>query len=137
MWRPRLLTFVAIAALVAERAKSKLSSPEDGSMAARLSFERLFVSAVVRQHVRDPENWQRAIRRLPGSWLATRALLSGDTLLGRTNFLKGQAVNGPYGVVARLARHLGVIDEDDLLGRNGEELLMAWSADEERAGTAR
>jgi len=106
-------------------------------MAARLSFERLFVSAVVRQHVRDPENWQRAIRRLPGSWLATRALLSGDTLLGRTNFLKGQAVNGPYGVVARLARHLGVIDEDDLLGRNGEELLMAWSADEERAGTAR
>ena len=82
MWRPRLLTFVAIAALVAERAKSKLSNPEDGSMAARLSFERLFVSAVVRQHVKDPENWQRATRRLPGSLLA-RALLSGDTLLGR------------------------------------------------------
>jgi hypothetical protein len=134
MWRPRLLTFVAVAALVAERAKSKLSSPEDGSLAARLSFERLFVSAVVRQHVTDPENWQRATRRLPGSLLARRALLSGDTLLGRTNFLKGQLVNGPYGVVARLARHLGVIDEDDVLGRNGEELLLAWSADKELPG---
>ena len=134
MWRPRLLTFVAVAALVAERAKSKLSSPEDGSLAARLSFERLFVSAVVRQHVKDPENWQKATRRLPGSLLARRALLSGDTLLGRTNFLKGQAVNGPYGVVARLARHLGVIDDDDLLGRNGEELLLAWSADKELPG---
>ena len=134
MWRPRLLTFVAVAALVAERAKSKLSSPEDGSLAARLSFERLFVSAVVRQHVREPDNWQRATRRLPGSLLARRALLSGDTLLGRTNFLKGQAVNGPYGVVARLARHLGVIDEDDVLGRNGEELLLAWSADKELPG---
>jgi len=128
------LTFVAVAALVAERSKSKLSSLEDGSLAARLSFERLFVSAVVRQHVRDPENWQRTTRRLPGSLLARRALLSGDTLLGRTNFLKGQAVNGPYGVVARRARHLGVIDEDDLLGRNGEELLLAWSADEELPG---
>ncbi len=134
MWRPRLLTFVAIAALVAERAKGKLSNPEDGSLAARLSFERLFVSAVVRQQVRDPENWHRATRRLPGSLLARRALLSGDTLLGRTNFLKGQAVNGPYGVVARLARHVGVIDEDDVLGRNGEELLLAWSADEELPG---
>ncbi len=134
MWRPRLLTFAAVAALVAERAKSKLSSPEDGSLAARLSFERLFVSAVVRQQVREPDNWQRAARRLPGSLLARRALLSGDTILGRTNFLKGQAVNGPYGVIARLARHLGVIDEDDELGRSGEELLLAWSADEELPG---
>jgi len=133
-WRPRLLTFAAVAALVAERAKSKLSSPEDGSLAARLSFERLFVSAVVRQQVREPDNWQRAARRLPGSLLARRALLSGDTILGRTNFLKGQAVNGPYGVIARLARHLGVIDEDDELGRSGEELLLAWSADEELPG---
>lgn len=134
MWRPRLLTFVAVAALVAERAKIKLSSPKDDSMAARLSFERLFVSAVVRQHVRDPDNWQNATQRLPGSLLARRALLSGDTLLGRTNFLKGQAVNGPYGVVARLARHLGVIDEDDLLGRNGEKLLLMWSADKKLPG---
>jgi hypothetical protein len=95
MWRPRLLTFVAVAALVAERAKIKLSSSEDGSMAARLSFERLFVSAVVRQHVRDPENWQRATRRLPGGLLARRALLSGDTLLGRTNFTPSQCTVGP------------------------------------------
>ncbi|MEO0248246.1 MAG: hypothetical protein ABIN58_01655, partial [candidate division WOR-3 bacterium] len=134
MWRSRLLTFVAVAALVAERAKTKISNQEDSSLAARLSFERLFVSAVVRQHVSDPENWQKATRRLPGSLLARRALLAGDTILGRTNFLKGQAVNGPYGVLARLARHLGVIDEDDLVGRNGEELLLAWSADNQLPG---
>jgi len=53
MWRPRLLTFVAVAALIAERAKSKLSDPEDGLLAARLSFKRLFVSAVVRQHAKS------------------------------------------------------------------------------------
>ncbi|MEW6260229.1 MAG: hypothetical protein AB1547_10030 [Thermodesulfobacteriota bacterium] len=134
MWRPRLLTFAAVTALVAERAKSKLSGPEDGSLAARLSFERLFVSAIVRQQVRDPEKWRKAARRLPGTLLARRALLSGDTPLGRTNFLKGQAVNGPYGVVARLARHLGIIDEDDILGRVGEELLLAWSADKDLPG---
>jgi len=134
MWRPRLLTFVAVAALVAERAKSKLNSPEDGSLAARLSFERLFVSAVVRQQARDPENWQRSTRSLLGSLLARWALLSGDTPLGKTNFLKGQAVNGPYGVVVKLARHLGIIDEDDLLGLNGEELLLAWSAEQQLPG---
>ncbi len=134
MWRPRLLTFAAVAAVIAERVKSARTESDDGGLAARLAFERLFVSSVVRQHVRDPENWQRATRRLPGSLLARRALLSGDALLGRTNFLKGQAVNGPYGVVARLARHLGIIDEDDMLGRNGEELLLAWSDEQQLPG---
>lgn len=131
MWRPRLLTFAAVASIVAERVRTSRGETEEGRLAARLGFERIFVSSVVRQQDREPENWQRATRRLPGSLLAMRAFLSGDTPLGKANFLKGQAVNGPYGVVARLARHLGVIDEDDSLGRNGEELLLAWSADEQ------
>src|SRR5262249_55095490 len=48
----------------------------------------------------------------------------------RHNFLKGQAVNGPYGVMARLALHLGLVDVDGRLGRNGPALLLAWAEDQ-------
>jgi len=134
MWRPRLLTFAAVAAVVAERVKASRSEVGDVELAARLAFERLFVSAVVRQQGQNEQAWRRATRRLPGSSLARRALRSGDTPLGRNNFLKGQAINGPFGVLARLARNLDVINEDDHLGRGGEELLLAWSADEQLPG---
>ncbi len=130
MWRPRFLTFAAVAALVSKRAKVKEIGSEDGGLSFRLGFERLFVSSIVRQHNYDPENWERATRRLPGSLLARRALQTSDTPLGRNNFLKGQAVNGPFGVTARLARNLDIVDEEDHLSRNGEDLILAWSADE-------
>lgn len=130
MWRPRLLTFAAMASLVAERVGATGIGAAGGDLPARLGFERLFVSAVVRQQMREPERWGRATRRLPGSSLARRALRFGDVPLGRNNFLKGQAVNGPFGVVARLTRRLGVVDEDDHLGLNGEKLLLTWAADE-------
>lgn len=129
MWRPRLLTFAAVASLVTDRVKAGMPEREDGNMAARLAFERFFVSAVVRQQERNPETWRIAARRLPGSLLARRALRAKDAPLGRSNFLKGQAVNGPFGVLARLARNIGIVDEDDHLSRAGEELLLAWSAD--------
>jgi transposase len=134
MWRPRFLTFAAMASLVAEHVTRTVDGQGDGSLAARLGFERLFVSAVVRQQVREPEKWRSATRRLPGNQLARKALHSGDTPLARNNFLKGQAINGPFGVIGRLARHLGIVDEDDRLGRGGEELLLAWSADEKLPG---
>lgn len=134
MWRPRLLTFTAVAAIIAKRVMVSRGDSEDSGLNARLALERLFVSSVIRQQVRDPDAWGNAARRLPGSLLARRALHSGDTPLGRSNFLKGQAIFGPFGVMARLARNLGIVDEDDALGRNGEELLMAWSADEQLKG---
>lgn len=134
MWRPRLLTFAAVASVVAERVKASKSESDDGGLAARLGFERLFVSAVIRQQEQDEQKWRRAARRLPGSSLARKALRSDDTPLGRNNFLKGQAINGPFGVLARLARNLDVINEDDFLGRGGENLLLAWSADEQLPG---
>lgn len=129
MWRPRLLTFAAVASLVTNRVKAVMPEREDGNMAARLAFERLFVSAIIHQQEQSPEAWRVAARRLPGSSLARRALRSEDTPLGRSNFLKGQAVNGPFGVLARLARNINIIDGDDHLGRAGEELLLAWAAD--------
>jgi hypothetical protein len=133
MWRARHLTFTALAAFVSEQAAAGTGGNEELRLEARLALERLFVSAVARQERRDDE-WRRASRRLPGIGLARRALVSGDQPLGKQTFLKGQAINGPFGVVARLARHVDIIDDDNHLSRNGQELLLAWSAEQELPG---
>jgi hypothetical protein len=133
MWRARHLTFAALAAWVAEQAANRSDGNEEFRLDARLALERLFVSAIARQDRQD-DKWGRASRRLPGISLARRALASGDQPLGKYTFLKGQAINGPFGVVARLARHLKIVDDEDRLARAGQELLLAWSADQELAG---
>jgi hypothetical protein len=129
MWRARHLTFTALAAFVAEQAAGSSGGNEELRLEARLALERLFVSSIARQERRDDE-WRWASRRLPGISLARRALASGDQPLGKQTFLKGQAINGPFGVVARLARHLDIIDDDNRLSRNGQELLLAWAAEQ-------
>lgn len=134
MWRARLLTVAAVTAAVAERALRHLGGREDARLDARLAFERLVVSAVVRLAVKYPEAYGAARRGLPGSDLARAALAAGDEPLSRHNFLKGQAVNGPFGVMARLALHLALVDEDGRLGRNGPELLLAWAEDQRLPG---
>lgn len=129
MWRPRLLTFTAVASLVADRVEGLGTGHRGNGLAVRLGFERLFVSALVREAESAGNDSHGVASSIPGITLARRALRSGDTPLSQNNFLKGQAVNGPFGVMARLARHLRIVDEDDRLARNGEELLLAWSAD--------
>lgn len=129
MWRPRLLTFTAVASLVADRAEGLGTGQRGNGLAVRLGFERLFVSALVREAESAGRNSHGVASGIPGTMLARRALRSGNTPLSQNNFLRGQAVNGPFGVMARLARHLRIVDEDDRLARNGEELLLAWSAD--------
>jgi hypothetical protein len=126
MWRLRLLTFAALSTEIACRVAE---GREDRFLDARLAFERLVVSAVARQEERE-EGWRKASRRLPGIGLARQALRSGDPPLERANFLKGQAVNGPYGVIARLAKNIGIVDETSQLGRAGTELLLAWAQDQ-------
>jgi hypothetical protein len=133
MWRARLLTFAAVAAAVADRTVVLMDSREDVRLEARLAFERLFVAAMVRLSARDPANYERALPQLPGRELASRALLAGEPLT-RTNFLKGQAVNGPFGVIARLARQVELVDTDGLVGRNASSLLIAWSENERIPG---
>ncbi len=133
MWRARHLTFAALAAWVAEQAANRSGGDEEFRLEARLALERLFVSAIARQERQD-DKWGQASRRLPGISLARRALASGDQPLGKLTFLKGQAINGPFGVVARLARHLKIVDDEDRPGRAGQELLLAWSVDQELAG---
>jgi hypothetical protein len=126
MWRVRLLTFAGLAAVVARRVAG---GSEERWLDARLAFERLFVSALARQENGD-RAWRAATRRLPGVGLARAALRSDDQPLGPTSFLQGQAANGPYGVISRLARDVGVVDETGNLGPGGVGLLWAWAAEE-------
>jgi hypothetical protein len=128
MWRPRLLTFTAVASVIADRVVS-LTGREEDRLEARLVFERLFVAGVSRQAEDKPDDYRNATARLPGRTLAERAWRDGEPLRSG-NFLKGQAVNGPYGVMARLSRSLGLVDGNGRLGRNGPELLLAWSSDQ-------
>src|SRR5207248_11106523 len=58
-----------------------------------------------------------------------RALDAGDPVT-RSNFLKGQAVNGAFGVMARLARHLELIADDGRPGAKASTLMSAWADDE-------
>ena len=127
MWRVRLLTFAALAAKVSQRVGA------DRLLVARLAFERLFVSAVARQ-VETDQAWKSASRRLPGIGMARQALRAGDQPLEKANFLKGQGVNGPFGVISRLARDMGVVNESGELDRAGIELLSAWAADQHLPG---
>jgi len=134
MWQARLLTVATVTAAVAERALRHLGGREDARLDARLAFERLAVSGVVPLALKFPDAYGPARRGLPGSALARAALASGDEPLTRHNFLKGQAVNGPYGVMVRVALHLGLVDEDGRLGRNGPALLLAWAEDQQLPG---
>jgi hypothetical protein len=132
MWRARLLTYTAVAATVADRAVALMGGREEFRLPARLAFERLFVAAIVRQAGRDP-GYARALPQLPGRDLATAALKADEPLTG-ANFLKGQAVNGPFGVIQRLARDLDLVDADGRAGGNAASLLIAWSDDERLPG---
>lgn len=113
MWRARHLTFTALAALVGERAAAAEGGREEMRLEARLGLERLFVSAVAWKDEKREEGWDKAARRLPGIGLARRAIRAGHQSLGKQNFLKGQAINGPFGVVQRLARNIDIIDDDE------------------------
>lgn len=127
MWRPRLLTFAAVASVIADRAVRTTGREED-RLPARLVFERMFVAAVTRMAEEFPEDYRHASMRLPGRTLAEKAWREREPL--RTaNFLKGQAVNGPFGVMARLARSLGFVDPDGRQGRSAPDLILAWSGD--------
>jgi hypothetical protein len=128
MWRPRLLTFTTVASVIADRAV-RLTGQEEVRLDARLVFERMFVAAAIAQADVDPDGYRNAGVRLPGRRLAEQAWREGEPLRA-SNFLKGQAVNGPFGVMARLARSLGLVDPDGRPGRSSSDLLLAWSADQ-------
>lgn len=128
MWRPRLLTYAAVTSVIADRAVN-LTGREEDRLPARLVFERLFVASVVRLAEQFPEDYRKAGDRLPGRTLAEKARLHNEPLRS-ANFLRGQAVNGPFGIMARLSKSLGLIDADGRKGRAADNLILAWSGDE-------
>lgn len=136
MWRARFLTFAALASTISDKVVQLLDGMESNRLPARLAFERLFVSALARHESQlkcegsADEQCQIAVGRVPGIGLARSAWALGNRPLSSGSFLKGQAVNGPFGVVARLARNVGILDEDtDCPTPIGHELLDAWKAD--------
>jgi len=133
MWRARLLTFTTLSGAMSDRVVRLMDGREDVRLEARLAFERLFVSALVRTYQGKDDSEVAARRRLPGSDLARTALAANEPLT-RNNFLRGQAVNGPFGVMARLARNLGLVEPDGNQGRNAPQLLLAWSEERELPG---
>lgn len=131
MWRARFLTFSAVTSHVAKKA-AELADQDDTFDTARLAFERLYVSALVQCATNDTE-LAGGIRRTPGTDRARQAFARGEPLT-RANFVKGQSVNGPTGVMARLARNLRLVDDENQLDTMGQELILAWSKDEALAG---
>ncbi|WP_309893778.1 hypothetical protein [Archangium sp.] len=128
MWKLRFVTFSAVASVVADRVVATLGR-EDLRLDARLGFERSYVSSLVRAHEEDSSAFGSAPDRLPGRRLARAALLA-DEPLTKGNFLQGQAINGPFGVMARLTRHLGVVDDESRPGRSAANLVLDWAVDE-------
>lgn len=127
MYRVRLLTTSAVTAAIADRVVRTTNGREELRLPARLAFERLLVSALVRLNRR--QNDPAIVRRLPGRHRAALACNAKEPLTP-TNFLKGQAVNGPFGVMARLSTAVGILDDKRLLGRNAGDLLTAWAEGE-------
>lgn len=121
MWRARLLTLAVIAADIADAVIKDVDDEEQRRLDAVLAFERLYVSSLVR----NEENDRTIARRVPGSRTARRAL-HADEPLTKQNFIKGQAVNGPSGVMNRLARQLGLLNDDGKVSNRGNDLKSAW-----------
>ena len=135
MWRARLLTFAVVSADIADRVVRQQGDQEDLRLRARLAFERMFVASLVRCEEDEPDMYSGVSRRIPGRRTARRALHSDDEPLTRQNFIKGQAVNGPSGIMARLARALGLLGDEGQIASQGHDLRSCWArraaADEE------
>src|ERR1700761_8358086 len=55
MWRGRLLTIATLSAWIADQVVIRLNNRDEVRLEARLAFERLVVSAIVRRADWDPE----------------------------------------------------------------------------------
>jgi hypothetical protein len=133
MWRARLLTFTAVAGFVADAVADGEPDGANSRVAARLAFERLFVTSVAAAEKRDPIGLRAARMRLPGINMAHAALASGQPLTAE-NFLKAQVINGPVGVMARLARATQLVTDDMAPSRNAPPLVGAWADERDLRG---
>jgi hypothetical protein len=121
MNRPRFLTAIAVSAAVCERVQEEIAA--DGVTPAYLVFEWLVVEAFARAAERSE------VERTPGIEKA-RACRRADVRMSARSYLKAPTVFGFHGVYRRLARHVGIIDQDNILLENGYLLLKTWEREQ-------
>ena len=117
MSRPRFLTAIAVSAAVCEGLQEVIAA--DGVTPAYLVFEWLIVEGFAREAERSE------VQRTPGIEKAM-ACRRADVRMSARGYLKAPTVFGFHGVYRRLARHVGIIDEHDILGENGYRLVKTW-----------
>jgi hypothetical protein len=129
MSRIRFLTAIAVGTTITEELGSETAS--DGRTPAYLAYEWLVVESLARR--RPPAQTQS----VPGIQKARRVV--GRTPSGHLDagsYLQVPKVFGFHGVYKRLARGLGVVDQDLLLLGAGSELLRTWEREQKWPGFA-
>jgi hypothetical protein len=121
MSRPRFLTAIALSAAVCEGLQDTIAS--DGITPAYLVFEWLMVEGFARTADRAD------VQRTPGIEKARNCRRTDLRMSART-YLKAPTVFGFHGVYRRLARNIGIIDQDDILLENGYLLLKTWEREQ-------
>jgi hypothetical protein len=124
MRRSRLITLGVLSVYVSERVQEELTGDDDLRETARLAFERLAITAIVKRQPDAKHNL-----RLPGKQRATQAMRRGQPLTER-NFLAAPAINAPSGVYWRLAQQAQLVRADERTDVRGHLLLEAWARDE-------
>ncbi|OYD71385.1 hypothetical protein [Rhodococcus sp. OK302] len=117
---PRFVTLTAVGAVAVQSLVDEIGS--DGSTTADLAYEWLVVSALVQS--KDPT----AVRSLPGSRKARRALNIGEGLNAQT-YLRGPRVFGFTGVHRPFSVDAGIIDNRGLPLDTAASLVLAWEKD--------
>jgi hypothetical protein len=123
MNRPRFLTAIAVSAVVCQDLSDEDRTAADGVTPGYLVFEWLVVEGFARMADRLD------VQRTPGIDKA-RACVRSAVPMSAMNYLKAPTVFGFHGVYRRLARHVGIIDEHDILLENGYLLLKTWEREQ-------
>lgn len=127
MARPRFLTAIAVSAKVCEGCAERPAG--DGSSTASTVFEWLVVEGFARQTDREK------VRQTPGIEKVSTAL-KAELQMSAKVYLKTPSVFGFHGVYKRLARHVGLVDDDMRLNANGYKLLRVWEREQGLEGFA-
>ena len=129
MSRIRFLTAIASGASIAEELGDEVSS--DGRTPAYLAYEWIVVEALAR---RRPSGETEGVPGIQKARLAISRSKSAHLDAGA--YLQVPKVFGFHGVYKRLARATGLVDQDLLLLREGDDLLRVWEREQGFPGFA-
>ncbi len=125
MSHPRFVTLSAVGSFACQDLVGVVASDEKTTF--EIAFEWLVVEALVRYPGAD------RLRGVPGSQKARQAKSLGRRL-SAADYLSGPRNFGFTGVYRPFSQDCDVLDLRGLPGANAEELLLAWEADQEKAG---